>query len=118
MDVRVDAVPPREMQFMERVAAKLRAERKARGMTLSQVAEKVGTSPQTVQRIETARMTVSTEWVQRICAALELDPETLLNKGPEIDRGLVIDALTKVNVLSDDLARLKQSLESLLKGSR
>ncbi len=46
--------------------------RKLRGLTLQQLAHKINTSPQTVQRLETANMTVSTDWLEKIARALNV----------------------------------------------
>ena len=58
----------------EIVAARLRRFRRARKLTLDAVAEQIGTSPQTVQRLETGNMTLSVEWFLRLCRVYEIDP--------------------------------------------
>lgn len=62
--------------FEIRIAAKMREARKIRGLTLKDVAIKCGTTPQTIQRIETANMTVSLTWVDKIAKALGAAPDT------------------------------------------
>ncbi len=57
---------------------RIRELRKLRGLTLKQLAEQVGTTPQTIQRLETANMTVSTTWLERIASALRMEPAELL----------------------------------------
>lgn len=52
---------------------RLREYRKARGWTLAQVADAMGTTPQTVSRLETNVMTVSTDWLQRFADLFEVD---------------------------------------------
>lgn len=52
---------------------KLREYRKARGWTLAYVASALGTTPQTVSRLETNVMTVSTDWLQRFADLFEVD---------------------------------------------
>lgn len=47
-------------------------------MTLQELAEIVGTTPQTIQRLETNNMTVSVDWLFRIADALGLSPADLL----------------------------------------
>ncbi|MHA1523558.1 MAG: helix-turn-helix domain-containing protein [Alphaproteobacteria bacterium] len=59
----------------------IRQIRKRRGMTLKELALRVGTTPQTVQRLETANMTVSTDWLERIAQALDVRPIDLLEGG-------------------------------------
>jgi len=45
--------------------SRLRALRRARGLTLAQVAAAIGTTPQTVSRLETAGMSLSADWLER-----------------------------------------------------
>lgn len=52
---------------------RLREHRKARGWTLAHVAEALGTTPQTISRLETNVMTVSTDWLQRFADLFEVD---------------------------------------------
>lgn len=56
----------------------IRAHRKRKGMTLKQLAEAIGTTPQTVQRVETENMTVSLVWLDKIAAALNIPAHALL----------------------------------------
>jgi transcriptional regulator with XRE-family HTH domain len=51
---------------------RIRELRKAKGWTLRQVADLVGTTAQTVQRLETANMTVSTDWLERFANAFSV----------------------------------------------
>lgn len=60
------------------IQTQIRAVRKARGMTLAQVAAHLGTTPQSIQRIETGRMTVSLEWLYAIGDVLGIQPHLLL----------------------------------------
>jgi transcriptional regulator with XRE-family HTH domain len=68
------------------MATRIRLTRKLRGLTLQELADKVGTTPQTIQRLETNNMTVSIEWLERIGQALQVNPATLLisYKAPEV----------------------------------
>ena len=59
----------------------IRQIRKRRGLTLKELASRIGTTPQTVQRLETANMTVSTDWLERIAQALDVRPIDLLEGG-------------------------------------
>lgn len=43
-------------------------------MTLLQLAQRCGTTPQTIQRLETANMTMSLEWLEKLCSALDVHP--------------------------------------------
>jgi transcriptional regulator with XRE-family HTH domain len=57
---------------------RIRLFRRQRGMTLRELAESVGTTPQTVPRLETEVMTLSTEWLERLARALSVHPTELL----------------------------------------
>jgi transcriptional regulator with XRE-family HTH domain len=74
----------RHESLASRVGAKLRHVRTAKGLTLLDVANAMGTSPQTVQRLETANMTLSVEWVERFCRVLEIQPVDLFDGIPAI----------------------------------
>lgn len=60
------------------MTTRIREVRKRRSLTLQALAEKVGTTPQTIQRLETNNMTVSVDWLLRIAEALNLSPADLL----------------------------------------
>ena len=59
---------------------RIRAIRKDRGMTLAQLADACDpkTTAQTIGRLETGMRNLSLAWMERIAAALEVDPETLV----------------------------------------
>ena len=59
-------------------AANVRAYPKLRGMTLLQIAGICGTTPQTIQRLETANMTMSLDWLQALADALKVEPYQLV----------------------------------------
>ena len=62
---------------------RIREFRKRRGLTLQELANRIGTTPQTVQRLETAHMTVSTDWLERFAAAFEVHPAQLIAGSPD-----------------------------------
>ncbi|GGD16679.1 hypothetical protein GCM10011587_21200 [Pyruvatibacter mobilis] len=68
---------------------RIRHYRKLRGLTLQQLAERVGTTAQTVSRLETGNMTVSMDWLQRFADIFELHVADLIEGG----RGREIDLL-------------------------
>lgn len=70
------------------VGARMRDIRKSKGMTLMEIAHECGTTPQTIQRLETANMTLSIEWVERISAALGVEPRALFGDDDALLRGL------------------------------
>lgn len=59
---------------------RIRDIRKAKGMTLADVAEACDppTTAQTIGRLETGMRNLSTKWMDRIAAALAIDPQTLV----------------------------------------
>jgi transcriptional regulator with XRE-family HTH domain len=63
----------------------LRWERKARGLKLTDIAVRCGTTPQTIQRLETDNMTLSTEWLDKIIAAIGMDRRDLILR-PDVKR--------------------------------
>jgi transcriptional regulator with XRE-family HTH domain len=62
-----------------KMRTRIRELRKLRGLTLKELADKIATTPQTVQRLETANMTVSTAWLERIAGALNVEPAELIS---------------------------------------
>ena len=62
---------------------RIREVRRARGMTLDEVAKACDppTTPQTIGRLETGTRTVSVGWLNRIAAALEVDASDLVAAG-------------------------------------
>jgi len=63
---------------MTSLTTPIRKLRKERGFTLLQIATKLGTTPQTIQRLETGNMTVSIKWLEKIAEALDVSPSKLL----------------------------------------
>lgn len=74
---------------------RVRAIRLEKGMTLAQVAAACDppTTAQTIGRLETGMRSLSLEWMNRIAAALKVDPGTLL-RAEERDRPAMIARLT------------------------
>ncbi len=64
---------------------RIREFRKARKWTLIELAKRIGTSAQTVQRLETSNMTVSTSWLERFGEAFNVDPVQLLVSPDQIN---------------------------------
>lgn len=59
---------------------RIRDIRKSKGLTLAELAEACSppTTPQTIGRLETGMRSLSLKWMERIAAALEVDPEMLV----------------------------------------
>jgi transcriptional regulator with XRE-family HTH domain len=60
------------------MATRIREFRKLRNMTLQHLALKVGTTAQTIQRLETDNMTVSLDWLERIAVVFGVPAAALL----------------------------------------
>ena len=58
---------------------RIRHYRRQRRMTLKDLAESIGTTPQTVSRLETEVMTLSTDWLERLARALGVHASELLD---------------------------------------
>jgi len=67
--------------------SRIREIRKEKGLTLQDVADRAGTTAQTIGRLETGMRTLSIKWVQRIATALGTDPGELLSlpEGGDVD---------------------------------
>jgi len=65
------------------VITRIREVRRARGMTLDDVARRCDppTTPQTIGRLETGTRTVSVGWLNRIADALGVDAQDLVDRG-------------------------------------
>lgn len=64
---------PRMKTLEERLGQRIARQRRAVGLTQSQLAEKVDVQPETISRIETGSKTASLDLVAHICEALELE---------------------------------------------
>ena len=75
---------------------RIRDIRKQKGMTLAEVAERCEppTTAQTIGRLETGMRNLSLVWMNRIAAALGVDPE-LLVKGEEAEDTKIVARLTE-----------------------
>ena len=105
--------PARTGKLSQDIPAALRHFRKARGFTLKQVAGAMGTTPQTVHRLETGGMTVSLEWIDRLIAVLDIKAEDLLQ--PEDRIKIYADASQQIR---QELAtKLRHDAENLEKGN-
>ena len=69
--------------------------RKQKGMTLADVAERCSppTTAQTIGRLETGMRKLSLVWMNKIAAALDVEPELLL-RGEESEQPRLIARLT------------------------
>lgn len=73
---------------------RIRDIRKAKGLTLAQLAQGCAppTTAQTIGRLETGMRNLSLNWMNRIAAALEVDPQALV-RSDEAPQAMVVAAL-------------------------
>ena len=85
--------------------------RRRQQLTLRELATKLGTTPQTVQRLETGRMTVSVEWLHRFADIFEVEPAHLISSSESAEPAFLghVDASGIVQ-----LQRKKNKLPPLL----
>lgn len=88
---------PKYKRLAPQVGARIRAARKAKGMTLKEFGLAIGTTPQTIQRLETGGMTMSLEWLEAMAKALEIEPWKLFvdanDGGPDGVTGAYADII-------------------------
>ncbi|MCB2049117.1 MAG: helix-turn-helix transcriptional regulator [Novosphingobium sp.] len=74
---------------------RIRDVRREKGLTLAEVAERCSppTTAQTIGRIETGMRNLSLDWMNRIAAALEVEPELLL-RSEQADQPRIVARLT------------------------
>jgi transcriptional regulator with XRE-family HTH domain len=64
---------------------KLRILRKQAGLKLKHLAEKLDTTAQTISRLETGQMTLSTDWIERIATVLNVDPLDIFQQKSDLE---------------------------------
>ena len=84
---------------------KLKALRKAKKMTLEELAEKIGTSRQTIHRYETGKITnIPPEKVEALASALDTTPSALMGWGDDLYErfdNLLPVSIKKIPILGD-----------------
>lgn len=79
----------------------IRHYRQKRGLTLAQLGNRIGTTPQSISRLETGVMTLSMDWIEKIAHALQVSPQQLLGASDFGNMPLVgiVDSLSKISVV-------------------
>lgn len=78
---------------LENIDNLIRHYRQKQGMTQSELAIRLGTTTQSVSRLETGNMRLSTDWLARIGAALNIHPSQLL-PSPETSPAIMLRYLS------------------------
>jgi len=95
------------------IGERLRKIRRGKGLSLQDVADRVETTPQTIQRLETDNMTLTIKWVERICPALGIEPATLFSNGQTnvaASLSLIADKLAEIEI---DICEQRTALRRL-----
>lgn len=90
-------------QDLSRIGAKLRHQRRLRGLTLQQLATRADCSESTVSKIETGRVAPSLTMLSRLAAALDVNVSTFFAEAAEAD--VVMRAGTRPRLDTDALRR-------------
>ncbi|HXV74495.1 MAG TPA: helix-turn-helix transcriptional regulator [Sphingomonadales bacterium] len=80
------------------IQSRIREIRKRKGLTLQELAERAGTTAQTIGRLETGMRTLSLKWVERIAEALATDAAELLALPEEEDIAIAAEWSAKAGV--------------------
>lgn len=74
--------PAKRESLAKHIGARLRRVRTAQMRTLLDVGNAVGTTPQTIQRLEMGTMSLSVKWVERLCHVYGIQPHHLFDDSP------------------------------------
>ena len=90
--------------------------RKARGMTLVEVAKRANTSNQQISHLERGRRKLSYEWMERLATALSCHPMDLLSNPPTDTRAFMSALSSRERALLDVFRSLgEREQDTLLK---
>ena len=73
----------------QQVGARFRRERQAQGMSLRELARRLGTDPNIISRLETGKRQMSVEWLSTIADALGIRPAEFLETSPPEEHVMV-----------------------------
>ncbi len=79
---------------------RIRMFRKAWGMSLDELAQKVGTTKSTISKLERGTMAVTEEWGKRVATALEIEPGKIFGTVPLIDPSMQIVDVPVIGVIA------------------
>lgn len=107
------------------VAARIRAARTRQGLTLLQIAQRCKTTPQTMQRLETANMTLSVEWIERISKALGIEPGHLFDGTFDLPHAAILamrentrSTLAQLDAFVERAGAFKETMQTLLEQTK
>ncbi len=86
-----------QRKFLTDLGARLAAVRRERGLTQEQVAEVVGVDPQTIQRAENGRTSLSLARLREVAAALDVElSELFKTRDDEVPSGQLGDGAVEL----------------------
>jgi transcriptional regulator with XRE-family HTH domain len=91
---------------MDDLPNRIREHRAKKGLTLDDLAARVGTSNQQIQRLETGKRKLTADWLQRISAALDVEISSLLKVSP-----------TNSKMIAENITSLADQLNLLTVGA-
>lgn len=100
-------IEQKKYECNEGYKTRIRELRKYNRLTLKELSEKLNTTPQTLQRLETDTMTVSINWLHRIAEALNVKCRDLIPDGNNSNK-LTSDEENYLIMLRADLDRLRR----------
>jgi len=84
-------------------------------MALDDIARLCETTPQTICRLEIATMTLSVDWIEKICIALDIEPYTIFPHPGRDANAKLEDMRTEVEVMRlrsvDFIGRMEEFLK-------
>lgn len=98
-----------------RVGERIRQSRKRQGLTMQQVGDRLNTTPQTIQRLETGNMTMSLDWLEAIASTLDIPVTVLFDDVLCQEHFRKTDLLAKVAAFSVHLRSLSAHADDVLK---
>ena len=110
------------MDLRKRVGTLVGVHRRRRNLTQQQLADRIDMSPDMISRIETGGTGLRFPTIEKLAAALEIDPAELFIADPVPGRDMrrpLVDLTVRLAALSDsDLAWVGELLTSALKARR
>ena len=97
--------------FSMELNLRIRELRKAKGLTIGELADKVGVSTPHMSQVERGLKNLNNHLLTRIAAALEVQPEALISSSNRDDLGRLLDLIA--DLPEEDVERLRQFAEAL-----
>lgn len=94
-------------------ANRIRALRKARGLTLEQLGELVGTTNQQISMLENGKRRLTTDWIEKLAKALNVRPSEIIEEPPQLTgEQALLSVADALGLRPDDLIQAKSKAEA------